>query len=215
MVTTTDASAPDTARVFSTTRIARWGVAARNRLRSRSSFAVHRRAPTAVGGPPSLAYEFQASYGEARRSLGGGGRSQARRCTCPALSAVGDRCGQSMITMPGCRSRSAGLGRPRTSGASHALRPPDTRARENGRSDSTRRVRAQRSVLGGPPHAHRPHRICRRTASLTRRGRERSESMSGGRFPARGSRPRTDKAGAASAAAQPRGTARDFREETR
>ena len=32
---------------------------------------------------------------------------------------------------------------------------------------------------------------------------ERSESMSGARFPARGSRPRTDKAGAASAAAEP------------
>ena len=91
MVTTTDASAPDTPRVFRTARIARWEVAARNRLRSRSGFAMPRRAPTAVGGPPSLAYEFQASYGEARRSLGGGGRSQARCCTCAALSAVGDR----------------------------------------------------------------------------------------------------------------------------
>ena len=68
MVTPTSASAPDTARVFSTARIARWEVAARNRLRSRSGFAVPRRAPTAVGG-----------------------RSQARCCTCAALSAVGDR----------------------------------------------------------------------------------------------------------------------------
>ena len=59
MVTTTSASAPDTARVFRTARIARWEVAARNRLRSRSGFAVPRRAPTAVGG-----------------------RSQARCCTC-------------------------------------------------------------------------------------------------------------------------------------
>ena len=50
MVTPTDASAPDTARVFRTARIARWEVAARNRLRSRSGFAVPRRAPTAVGG---------------------------------------------------------------------------------------------------------------------------------------------------------------------
>ena len=40
---------------------------ARNRLRSRSGFAMPRRAPTAVGG-----------------------RSQARCCTCAALSAVGD-----------------------------------------------------------------------------------------------------------------------------
>ena len=43
-------------------------MAARNRLRSRSGFAVPRRAPTAVGG-----------------------RSQARCCTCAALAAVGDR----------------------------------------------------------------------------------------------------------------------------
>ena len=68
MASATDASAPDTARVFRTARIARWEVAARNRLRSRSGFAVPRRAPTAVGG-----------------------RSQARCCTCAALSAVGDR----------------------------------------------------------------------------------------------------------------------------
>ena len=40
-------------------------------------------------------------------------------------------------------------------------------------------------------------------ASLTRRVSERSESMSGARFPARGSRPRPAKAGAASAAAEP------------
>ena len=36
--------------VFRTPRIARWEVAARNRLRSRSSCAAHRRAPTAVVG---------------------------------------------------------------------------------------------------------------------------------------------------------------------
>ena len=78
-------------------------VAARNRLRSRSGFAVPRRAPTAVGG-----------------------RSQARRCTCAALSAVEIVVPQSMITGQGCRLRSAGLGRPRTSEASHALRPPWT-----------------------------------------------------------------------------------------
>jgi hypothetical protein len=93
--------------------------------------------------------------------------------------------------------------------------PLCARARENGRSDSPRRVRAQRSVRCGQPQAHRPQRIGRRSASLTRRARERSEGMSGARFPARGSRPRTDKAGAASAAVQARGTARDLREETR
>ena len=144
-----------------------------------------------------------------------GGRSQARCCTCAALSAVGDR-------RAAVDDHWAGL--PVTQGRPWPAEDVWSEARAAPAMCTGAGKRAERFPAASSRPAIRPvrttpgasaatHRSSKRIPS--RRGSERSESKSGARFPARGSRPQTDKAGAASAAAQPPGTTRDLREETR
>ena len=114
MVRTTHARRTDATGVFSTSRITRQEVAARNRCgrvpASRRVGVLRRRSPAE---PRPVA-------------------ARVRHCLPPEILLLT----QSMVIAQRCRSRSAGLGRPRTYGARHALRSHRCTGAENGRSDS-------------------------------------------------------------------------------
>jgi hypothetical protein len=124
----------------------------------------------------------------------------ARVRHCPLLKMVDVT--KLMNTAQGCRSRSAGLSRPRPYGARHALRPHGARARENGRSDffAASSLRVIRDVLKGKGASVSLAHVAKRIPYLPRQRAEREYERRP--FPARGSRPRPDKVGNASAAAQ-------------
>ena len=79
-------------------------------------------------------------------------RSRERHCHADGHSPFS----QSMVNVQGCRSRSAGLGRPRPSGARHALRP--SRARGRGKTGGA--IQRGEFLACDPCCPDNPLRIC-------------------------------------------------------